>query len=127
MINTRLTPSQHTQHNENHRRNAQSPFLPQARQTTQAISNCADDHGHDPNACQILKTVGDKSILHIAVIDKAQHRRQRNCKKQRPGQRSAPKPLPKVPESYHQYNGGDEIPPSQWIGGANVPKRIDDS
>ena len=85
-----------------------------------------DNDGHNPNTCEILKAISDKSILHIAVINKFQNRQQRHRKKQRPGQRTTTNPRPKVPESYRQCNSGDEIPPSQWIGNADIPKRIDD-
>ena len=91
-INACLTPSQHPQHNQHHRRNSPCALLPHARQATHAISSRADDDDHNPNTSKVLIAVGDKSIPHIAVIDKAQHRRQRNRKKQRPGQRSTSKP-----------------------------------
>ena len=85
-----------------------------------------DDDGHNPEANEVLKAVGDKSKLHIAVIDKPQNWQQRDPKKQRPSQWSTPNLMPEVPKRHHQRNSGDEIPPSQRVSNANVPKWVDD-
>ena len=125
-IDARLPPSQQPQRDEGHRRNAQRPLLPPAWQATNPSGGRANDDRHDPDAGEVLKAVGDESVLHVAVIDEAEHRRQGDRKEQRPGQRSAPERPPEAPEGHGQRDGGDEIPPSERIGDADVPKWVDD-
>ena len=125
-IDACLPPGQQPQHNDNHRCNDPRTLLPPVGQATNAIRDRTDDDGHNPEASEVLKAVGDKRKLHIAVIDKAQNRRQRDHKKQHPSQRPTPNLMPKTPESYRQRDSCGQISPSQRIRDANVPKRIDE-
>ena len=110
-----------------HHTSIPNAFLPQARQAICTISGRTDDDGHDPNTGEILKAVGDKSISHIAIIDETQHRRQRDRKEQRPSQRSFPQLQPETPQSGPHHDSSNKIPPSQQVGGMDVPTRVDNS
>ena len=91
------------------------------------MNGTTDEYRHHADASQILKAISDEGKLHVAVIHKTKHWRQRHGKKRHSGQWSTAQALPAEPKQRGNRDAGNDIGPGQRIADVDIPQRINHS
>ena len=91
------------------------------------MNGTTDEYRHHADAGQILKAISDEGKLHVAVIHKTKHWRQRHGKERHPGQWPTAQALPAEPEQRRNRDAGNDIDPGQRVADADIPQRINHS
>ena len=93
-VNSRLSPRQRSQDQQNDQGETQGGVAPRVRQPAGHEGRGPDDDRRQPDAGQVLVAVRDEREQHIRVVHEAERRRQRHGEEQRAGQWPPTNPMP---------------------------------